>query len=133
MGTGKLRPEKWMANERTLAQHLRIMGELNRDIYPNLRTYSIDDLRAVRYNDGYQVTFWHDGDEFTPRQYADVVNEFLQYAPNHITNASKDNDAKISFRIPNLRTALRLARKYDQFSIWDWKTDAEVQVERRRS
>ena len=127
-GSGaSMKREKWMANERTQAQHYRIVRELDRDEYPDYSTYDIADLRIVSYNNGYQVTFWNIGDDYTPREYANRVNEFLQYVPDHITHAGKfDGSAEISFRVPSLRTALRLARKYNQISIWDWAKEEEI-------
>ena len=121
-----LKREKWMANERTLAQHLRIVRELSSDVYPDFNTYDVSDLRIKSYDNGYQVTFWNIGDNYTPEDYADRVNEFLRYVPNHVTNAGKYGSPEISFRVMSKRTALRLARKYNQISVWDWERQEEI-------
>lgn len=129
MGGGgqKLKKKPWMANERTQAQHMRIVEELERDIYPKDKTYDIASLKPVAYNDGYQVSFWEDGVRYTAEEYADHVNEFLQYSPDYVTNADKgDGRPRISFRVLSKRTAMRLARKYNQVSIWDWDNDEEI-------
>ena len=127
-GSGaSLKKEKWMANERTLAQHQRIVGELRKDAYPDYNTYNIATLGIESYHDGYQVTFWNIGDNYSPEEYADRVNEFLQHVPGHITHAGKfEGSPEISFRILSKRTALRLARKYNQISVWDWKNEEEI-------
>lgn len=121
-----LRKEKWMANERTLAQHLRIVKMLASDRYPDFSTYDIEDLSIKSYGNGYQVTFWNVGDNYTPSEYADRVNEFLKHVPDHVTNAGKYGTPEISFRILDKRTALRLARKYNQISVWDWEKEEEI-------
>ena len=123
----KLNREDWMANERTQAQHYRIVSELAQDKYPDFNTYDIANLKIVSYDNGYQVTFWNIGDRYTPEEYADKVNEFLKYVPSKVTNAGKfEGSPEISFNVPDLRTALRLARKYNQISIWDWKEEREI-------
>ena len=129
MGGGgqKLKKESWMANERTQAQHMRIVGELAKDIYPDYNTYDIATLKTVSYGNGYQVTFWNIGDRYTAEEYADHVNEFLQYTPDYVTNAGKfEGSPEISFRVLSKRTAMRLARKYNQISIWDWENEEEI-------
>lgn len=126
-GGAKLKKESWMANERTLSHHLRVVKELGKDKYPDYNTYDIATLKTVSYSSGYQVTFWCIGDNYSPDEYADKVNEFLAYVPNKVTNAGKfEGSPEISFNVPNLRTALRLARKYNQISIWDWKNEEEI-------
>ena len=123
----KLNREDWMANERTQSQHYRIVSELSQDKYPDYNTYDISNLKIVSYDSGYQVTFWNIGDSYTAEEYADKVNEFLAYVPSKVTNAGKfEGSPEISFNVPNLRTALRLARKYNQISIWDWKEEREI-------
>lgn len=125
----RLKKEPWMANERTLGYHQRVTRELDRDVYPDYNTYDIANLGIVSYADGYQVTFWNIGDNYSPEEYANLVNEFLQYVPEHVTNAGKfEGSPEISFRIPSLRTALRLARKYNQISIWDWKNEETIET-----
>ena len=121
-----LRREKWMANERTLSQHLRLVNELSSDKYPDFSTYDVATLGIKTYNNGYQVTFWNVGDDYTPQEYADRVNEFLRNVPDHVTNAGKYGTPEISFRILSKRTALRLARKYNQISVWDWEKEEEI-------
>ena len=128
-----LKRERWMANERTQAQHNRVVKELGSSKYPDFSTYNIATLSIDSYQDGYQVTFWNVGDNYSPQEYADKVNEFLKYVPDHVTNAGKYGTPEISFRIPNMRTALRLARKYNQISVWDWKNQEEIRARRFKS
>ncbi len=115
-----------MANERTQAYHKRMVAEVDKPKYPDYSTYDISTLQTVSYSDGYQVTFWCKGDNYTPDEYARLVNEFLRYVPDHVTNVGKYDGAEISFRVPDKRTALRLARKYNQISVWDWKAEEEI-------
>ena len=128
-GGASFKKEKWMANERTQAQHQRVVNELSKDKYPDYNTYDTATLSTVSYDNGYQVTFWNIGDNYTPEEYADLVNEFLKYVPDHVTNAGKfEGSPEISFNVRNLRQALRLARKYNQISVWDWKNEEEIKT-----
>ena len=126
-GSGQsLKKESWMANERTLAYHKRMVVEVDKDKYPDYNTYDIATLKTVSYDRGYQVTFWCKGDNYSPSEYAGLVNEFLRHVPGHVTNVGKYEGAEISFRVMDKRTALRLARKYNQISVWDWEKEEEI-------
>ena len=128
-GSGqKLKKESWMANERTQAYHKRMVAEVDKPKYPDFKTYDIETLQIVNYREegGYQVTFWCKGDNYTPEEYARLVNEFLQYVDGHVTHIGKYNGAEISFHIMDKRTALRLGRKYNQISVWDWAKAEEI-------
>ncbi len=133
MGTGHLRRERWEANERTLASHTRILGEISSAKYGDNATYDLSDYRRIAYEDGYQVAFIRPGANYNPVDYATMVNDFLRYVPGHKANATKVNGyPEITFRFTNLRTAMRLARKYKQVSIWDWANEEELLVKERR-
>lgn len=124
----------WEADERTMAQHNRLLGDVVRGRYADDAVY---DLRTMikqdSYTDGYQVTFVHDGMSYTPKEYAEVVNEFLKVSVGHWTHVSQFNGyPEISFRIKGIRNAYRLARKYGQKSIFDWSTREDVKVPDRR-
>ena len=132
MGTGRTKKEPWMANERTMAYHTRLLGEMARGDYLDNRTYSLD-FEEQRPTSGYQVTFIRGGDSYTPTQYAEIVNAFLEYVPNHKASITKFNGyPEITFRVEGIRNALRLARKYDQHAVWDWMNEEEIEVESRR-
>lgn len=116
-----------------MAYHNRLLGEVVRGRYADDAVYDIRDFSKESFNDGYQVTFLHDGDSYTPKEYARIVNEFLRYAYEHRANISQfDGYPEVTFRIPNIRDAYRLARKYGQESVFDWANKADVKVPQRR-
>ena len=126
----------WEADERTQAQHERALRELEDVRYPNQRMYDVATLKGESFDEGFEVTFWQDGVNYTSSEYANVVNEFLKYVPDHKAHAWKvNNQPRIYFRIPDTRAAYRLARKYNQPIIWDNERDEEVKITppRRRS
>ena len=123
----------WEADERTMAYHTRLLGALVRGRYDDDAVYDLQDFSKETYTSGYQVTFIHKGANYTPREYARVVNEFLRYAVDHKANISKFNGyPEVTFRIQGIRDAYRLARKYQQTSIFDWATNEDVKVPERR-
>ena len=127
----KKRP--WEADERTMAYHNHLLGEIVRGRYADDAVYDLRTMHKEDFTNGYQVTFIHDGASYTPKEYASVMNEFLRYAVGHWTHVSQFNGyPEISFRIPNIRDAYRLARKYQQTSIFDWSTYEDVKVPERR-
>ena len=128
------RKNPWEADERTMAQHNRILGEVMRGRYADDAVYDLRTMhKEMEFTDGYQVTFIRDGASYTPREYAKIVNEFLKYSVGHWTYISKFNGyPEISFRIGNVRDAYRLARKYGQESIFSWANEEDVKVPERR-
>lgn len=133
MGTGRLKHKPWMANERTMAMHTRILGEIFKDEYDDNTTYGLNDFEKQNFRDGYQVTFVRGGDNYTPTEYANIVNAFLDKVPDHKASITKYNGyPEITFHIPKIRSALWLARKYGQTAIWDWMNDEEVEINSRR-
>ena len=133
MGTGRIKDKDWMANERTMAIHTRLLGEIVRNDYEDNATYSIDDFTRQTPTGGYQVTFIRGGDSYTPTEYAKIVNAFLEYVPNHKASITKFNGyPEITFRVEGIRNALRLARRYGQHAVWDWMNNEEIEVNSRR-
>lgn len=124
----------WEADERTMAQHNRLLGEVVRGRYADDAVYDLRTMhKEMEFTDGYQVTFVQDGASYTPKEYANILNEFLNVAIGHWTYISKFNGyPEISFRIRSTRDAYRLARKYGQKSIFDWSTMEDVKVPERR-
>lgn len=133
----RYRKNVWEADERTMAQHTRLLGEVARDIKRGVYTQdAVYDLRTMHredFDNGYQVTFVRDGASYTPKEYANVVNEFLRFSVGHWTHVSQFNNyPEITFRIGNKRDAFRLARKYGQTSVFDWANKSDLKVPERR-
>lgn len=92
-------------------------------------TYDLDSMTPVEYSRGYQVTFSQIGDRYSAAEYADRVNEFLAVSSDGKTLAGKfEGTPEISFHVSNKRVAVRLAKKYNQISIWDWGNCDEIKT-----
>lgn len=127
--------ENWKATERTMAQHKRVLNEVNGNIskYGYNGMWHLTNMKIVSHEDGYQVLFWAGDEQFTPEEYARITNEFLRYSTNHEADITKTNGiSRISFHIPNIRDAYRLARKYGDNSVWNWMSNKAENVERKR-
>ena len=104
----------------TKSQHLDAIRALNNDRYPD-GTYDLATMKRINYSDGYQVTFWQIGDNYSNAEYADKVNEFLDASTDRVASAGKyGGDPEVSFHVSSLPEAMRLAKKYNQDSIFDW-------------
>lgn len=115
-----------MANSSTQSSHASAISRLSSPGVPD-GTYDLNTMKAVEYNRGYQVTFCQIGDNYTPNEYADKVNEFLNHSSDGRTSAGKfGGTPEVSFHVSNRRTAIRLAKKYNQVSVWDWKDCNEI-------
>ena len=110
----------------TQAEHADVVRRLEDQSYPS-GTYDTQTLRPVEYDSGYQVTFCQIGDDYSRGEYAGRVNEFLRYSSDGRTLAGKfEGTPEISFHVANRATAIRLAKKYNQISVWDWQNCDEI-------
>lgn len=92
-------------------------------------TYDLNTMTPVSYDSGYQVTFSQIGDNYSDSEYASKVNEFLSVSSDGKTLAGKfEGTPEISFHCNDRATAERLARKYNQISIWDWGNCDEIKT-----
>lgn len=116
------------ATAATQAEHASRVSELASDSYED-GTYDLGTMTPVSYNRGYQVTFSQIGDNYSAAEYADRVNEFLAVSSDGKTLAGKfEGTPEVSFHVSNRRVAERLAKKYNQISIWDWKNCDEIKT-----
>lgn len=116
------------ADGSTQRQHLDAVNRLSSSEYDN-GTYDLNTLTQVSYDSGYQVTFSQIGDNYSDSEYADRVNEFLSVSSDGKTLAGKFEDTpEVSFHCNDRATAERLARKYNQISIWDWGNCDEIKT-----
>ena len=118
--SGIARSSSGLADSSTQSAHRNAVSRLSSSSYPD-GTYDLSTMRTVEYNSGYQVTFCQIGDNYSDTEYASKVNEFLRYSSDGRTMAGKfEGTPEISFHCNDRSTAIRLAKKYNQISIWDW-------------
>lgn len=105
----------------TQAEHKKAIDELSKDKYED-GTYNISNYKVMEYENGYQVTFCQIGDNYSAKEYDEKVNEFLSLSSDGIVSAGKfDGTPEISFNVKDRDTAIALAKKYNQISVWDWR------------
>ena len=116
------------ANSETQAFHNAQVSKLNSSEYGE-GTYDLNTLQTVSYDNGYQVTFSQIGDNYSNTEYADKVNEFLAISSDGKTLAGKfEGTPEVSFHCNSKSTAVKLAKKYNQISIWDWGKCEEIKT-----
>ena len=87
-------------------------------------TYDLDNLEPVTYPDGFQVTFCQIGDDYSDEEYEEKVEEFKKASSDGKSSAGKyEGTPEVSFHVESREEAVRLAKKYNQISVYDWKTD----------
>ena len=112
----------------TQEKHEKAIEELSKDKYED-GTYNINTLKTVDYEDGYQVTFCQIGDNYSAKEYDAKVNEFLSFSSDGRVLAGKfEGTPEISFHCADKITAIALAKKYNQISVWDWKNCDEIKT-----
>jgi len=128
MTSSRSGPSYTRADTGTQAAHREAVSRLMSPNYDN-GTYDLETMTPVEYNSGYQVTFSQIGDNYSDSEYADRVNEFLSVSSDGKTLAGKFEDTpEVSFHVDNKGTAIKLAKKYNQISIWDWGNCDEIKT-----
>ena len=84
-------------------------------------TFDFETGESVSFNNGYQVSFQQSTINYTDEEYDNLTNE--------IADRTKSNayigyfgESEISFHCQDLETAVEIMKKYNQHSIYDWKT-----------
>ena len=109
-----------------IEEHKKAIKELSKNKYED-GTYDISNYKEVSYEDGYQVTFCQIGDTYSAKEYNEKVNEFLSLTSDGRVSAGKfEGTTEISFNIMDRETAISLAKKYNQISVWDWRDNGEI-------
>lgn len=116
------------ADNSTQSAHVQAISRLLSPEYSD-GTYDLETMTPVEYDSGFQVTFSQIGDNYSDQEYADRVNEFLAISSDGKTLAGKfEETPEISFHCNDRATAIRLAKKYNQISIWDWGNCDEIKT-----
>ena len=88
---------------------------------PTDGTYDLETGSSKDYSDGYQVTFSMTDMDFDDKTYQDLVEKFKTHDHGTVDAGKYEGYPEISFNVTDLKTAAKLATKYNQISIWDWK------------
>lgn len=92
-------------------------------------TYDIETLKPVEFKNGFQVSFYTEGMKLSDEQYDYIVSMFLEFSMDGKTYLGYFwNTPEISFRIADKRTAKRLAKQFNQFSIWNWRKGTDIKT-----
>lgn len=128
MTSSRSGPSYARADTGTQAVHREAISRLMSPNYED-GTYDLNTMQPVEYDSGYQVTFSQIGDNYSDEEYASKVNEFLGVSSDGKTLAGKfEETPEVSFHVDSRRTAVRLAKKYNQISIWDWGNCDEIKT-----
>lgn len=114
------------ATTKTQSEHKSAIVKLSDKSY-NDGTYDVSTLKPVDFKDGFQVTFCQIGDDYSDEEYSKLVNEFYDLSTDRKTYAGKFGGApEVSFHFANREDAVRMAKKYNQISVWDWSMMDEI-------
>jgi hypothetical protein len=92
-------------------------------------TYDLENLNSISYNKGYQVTFSQIGDNYNEIDFDDKVKEFIKLSSDNKVSAGKfESTPEISFNFESKKEAIKIAKKYNQISIYDWKEHDEIKT-----
>lgn len=91
-------------------------------------TFDLATGKAKEYQDGYQVTFSMTEMGFSDEEYTKLVDQFKQADHGTIDAGKFGGEPEISFNVTDIKKAGKLAYKYNQVSIWDWKNNKEIKT-----
>ena len=112
----------------TKALHEALICKLSSDDFTS-GTYNLNTLETVEFSRGYQVSFCCIGDNYTDEEYGFINAMFAELSSDGIAYAGKfEGTPEVSYHISNKKTAIRLAKKFNQISIWDWKNGDTIET-----
>lgn len=107
--------------ETTKALHESIIKTLHNGAYED-GTYNINTMESVSFEKGYQVSFYTIGMQYSADDYEFIASMFAEFSIDGIAYVGYfDGCAEISYRIADKMTAVKLAKMFNQVSVWDWK------------
>ena len=110
----------------TKALHLKAMNRLASTEYAD-GTYDIDTLSVCEFSNGYQVTFCNEGDDYSDESYEFLSAMFAEMSSDGITYLGKFGGApEVSWHFESREMAVKMAKKFNQISVWDWKHCEEI-------
>lgn len=84
-------------------------------------TYDLSTGNSKSYQDGYQVTFSMTNMDFDDDTYKSLIEKFKTHDHGTVDAGNFDGYSEVSFNVTDIKKAAKLAAKYNQISIWDWK------------
>ena len=84
-------------------------------------TYDLSTGNPKSYQDGYQVTFSMTNMGFDDNTYKSLIEKFKTHDHGTVDAGNFDGYSEVSFNVTDIKKAAKLATKYNQVSIWDWK------------
>ena len=89
-------------------------------------TYDLETGKLKNYTDGYQVTFSMTDMDFDDKAYQNLVEKFKAHDHGTVDAGKFEGYPEISFNVTDMKKALKLAYKYNQKSVWDWKNGTDI-------
>ena len=89
-------------------------------------TYDISTMKTKEFDDGYQVTFWQIGDDYSEREYAELAIMMCNMSSDGKVWAGAFTDGgvrapEISWHFKDRDEAVRIGEQYNQVNVFDWK------------
>ena len=88
-------------------------------------TYDLMTGAPKSYADGYQVSFQKSKVRYSDDEYDRLAHKLIAETENAPDAGMFDDGPEISFHCPTARLALKIAKDYNQKSVWDWKNMTE--------
>lgn len=87
-------------------------------------TYDIETGDKVEFSSGYQVSFHQSDVNYTDEEYDRLTNEVAARTQSR-AYAGVYGEPEVSFRCENLEDALKIAKEFNQESIYDWSNKGQ--------
>lgn len=91
-------------------------------------TYNFETLEAVSFDKGYQVTFCQVGDNYSDEEIMWLCSIFAEMSDDGKIYCGVFGNPEISFHFSDRELAIRMAKKFNQISVWDWKAMDEIKT-----
>jgi hypothetical protein len=123
--SGKFKSLKDKSENSLMSEHIQKLENLKSS---EDGTFDLETGKTKEYQDGYQVTFSMTEMAFSDEEYSKLIDQFKQADHGTVDAGKFGGEAEISFNVTDIKKAGKLAYKYNQISIWDWKNNREIKT-----
>lgn len=86
-------------------------------------TYNLETGEIAEFGDGFQVSFEQSTDNYSNAEYGKIIHECSVKCDGNVYGGIFGGNPEISFHTDNEKTAIKIAKKYNQHSYYRFTTD----------
>ena len=105
--------------------NIDLLRRLKTNVYMD-GTYDLQTMKPIQFNNGYQATFQTTSDNYTKKEFWNLVNWYSKITDGKYYIGKYNNELEVSFHFDIEQDAKDICKKFNQISYWDWQHMDEI-------